>query len=74
MTKTDVDELEAAALAGDRSAITALAAAARDAASETEPLYRVETADGLVRVVTAREYLSLTATDLTRAKIEMIRG
>lgn len=73
MTFQQVDELEAAALAGDRRAVKELAAAARDGAAD-EQLYRIETPDGLVRVVNVRQYLNLTATDLARTKITMVRA
>lgn len=68
----DIDQLEHRALAGDVTAVRQLAAAARSAQTSGQR-YRVTTEDGLTRVLTVQEYLSATATDLARSKVELVR-
>ena len=72
LTLKQIQELEDLAISKrDQNAIRKLADAARETAVD-EPMYRVVTAEGEIRMLTARQYLSMTATDLEAASVTLV--
>lgn len=73
LTHAQIDELVDRAISNrDVAAVKELAAALRPYAKDAS-LYRITTADGMTRQVTAEQYLAMTATDLVGSKVELVR-